>query len=117
MSFSIKPKEEQPIFPLKPALPQELSSDDESGQKDTPADQPKVIESAELKLTNLPLPTTNLPTNGILSESSQAKLNEKLVSANKSDIDLSESSLRDAMLESNSPTIDEKREAKRGILS
>lgn len=126
MSFSIKPKDDQAI-PLKPALPQEPSSDEDESNIVPSIAVPAPIESINRFVTstklslqdivNIPPPTTTtiLRVNGI---EPPKLLEDKLVRINhKIEIipDTSDMSIRDAMLE-NSVADDEKKEARRGIL-
>lgn len=123
MSFSIKPKDDQSI-PIKPALPQEPSSDE-----DEPNNVPSTAVPVPFETINRPViasklslhdiinvhipPPTILRVNGI---EPPKLLEDKLVRINhKIEIipDSSESSIRDAMLENNVAG-DEKKEARRG---
>lgn len=125
MSFSIKPKDDQAI-PLKPALPQEPSSDEDDEPTNNvpsitvPAQFESISRSiAAPKLSlhdiinvNIPPPTI-LRVNGIeppkLLEEKLVRINHKIeMIADTSDV-----SIRDAMLE-NSVTGDDKKEARRG---
>jgi len=124
VSFSIKPKDDQPI-PLKPALPQEPSSDEDEANNvpsiAVPAPEPvsRIANAPKLSVhdiinVSIPPPTI-LRVNGIeppkLLEEKLVRINHKIemVSADTSDV-----SIRDAMLE-NCITGDEKKEARRGI--
>lgn len=123
MSFSIKPKDDQAI-PLKPALPQEPSSDEDESNIVPSIAVPapiesinKIITSTKLSLqdiVNIPPPMI-LRVNGIeppkLLEDKLVRINHKIEMIP----DTSDISIRDAMLES-SVSGDEKKEARRGIL-
>lgn len=121
VSFSIKPKDDQPI-PLKPALPQEPSSDEDEANNVPSIPVPcepinKSVTSTKLSLhdiinVHIPPPAL-LRVNGIdppkLIEEKLVRINHKIEMIP----DTSDSSIRDAMLENN-VTGDEKKEARRG---
>lgn len=122
VSFSIKPKEDQSI-PLKPALPQEPSSDEDEPNNVPSASVPteSIIKPAAmpsklslLDIVNIPPPTL-LRLNGI---EPPKLIEEKLFrSDQKIDVtlDVSDSTIRDAILENN-VSGDAKKEARRGII-
>lgn len=124
MSFSIKPKDDQAI-PLKPALPQEPSSDEDE-PNNVPSIVVPVVEPISRSIfptklslhdivnVNIPPPPTILRVNGIeppkLLEEKLVRINHKIEMIS----DTSDISIRDAMLE-NSVSGDDKKEARRGI--
>ncbi|XP_037031478.1 protein suppressor of white apricot isoform X3 [Bradysia coprophila] len=122
VSFSIKPKDDQPI-PLKPALPLEPSSDEDEANSVPSIVVPAPLEpnnrtahSAKLSVhdiinVSIPPPTI-LRVNGIeppkLLEEKLVRINHKIEMVS----DVSDISIRDAMLE-NCISGDDKREARR----
>lgn len=130
MSFSIKSKDESPAFPLKPALPQEPSSDEEDAKTNEPVTSeavkvptlqtPKVAILQSLTDTNKRSIVSNTfaPAPSVSNGNSYARPSSTVIEAKhttKTDLDISDASIRDAILELHS-SIDEKRDAKRGRL-
>lgn len=124
VSFSIKSKDELPAFPLKPALPH--SSDEEEANTIEPVvtetmkiptpPTPKVAILQTLTDTNKRSFVSNAAASAVTNGNSRPSPTiSEAKHTTRTDLDLSDASFRDAILELHN-SIDEKRDAKRGRL-
>lgn len=108
VSFSIKPKDDTTPATLKPALPLEHSSDEETQPNSNKADQ-----SSHANSKDLPLPPNFQQANLCLYSSIPPGNGEDCANHSSNDLEQSDSFIRDAILEQQN--LNEKRLVKRGI--